>query len=206
MKLYLSSAGIPEPSNLLALIDTSSPHVSIIPNARDVYPEEVQQEENKRAVEHFAELGIKPHLIDLRQDTGDVLRDKLASHPLVWVMGGNTFYLNEQVHKSGMAGFLRQLLEDGLVYGGESAGAVLACPTLHGVELMDDPEKASEQMWDGLGLVDFGIVPHWGMEKYSEILEKCKAEMEKYVEVQTLSNDEAMVIHNSEITIVGKQL
>lgn len=204
MKLYLSSAGIPDSKNLLALINTSSPSVSIIPNARDIYPAEVQQEENNRVVEHFAELGIKSHFIDLRQDTGDELKDKLASHSLVWVMGGNTFYLNEQVHKSGMAGFIRQLLEDGLVYGGESAGAVLACPTLRGVELMDDPEKASKPMWDGLGLVDFGIIPHWGMEKYSKVLEKCKTEMEKHVKVQTLNNDQAIVIHNSQITLVGK--
>ena len=50
--------------------------------------------------------------------------------------------------------------------GGFSAGAVVATPTLRGIELMDDPTQIVEGypetvVWEGLGLVDFSIVPHF---------------------------------------------
>jgi dipeptidase E len=53
-----------------------------------------------------------------------------------------------------------------LVYGGFSAGAVVAGPTLRGIELVDDSQEIPEGydpevVWEGLGLVDFSIAPHY---------------------------------------------
>ena len=76
-------------------------------------------------------------------------------------MGGNTFYLNHKIHKTGFDELIKAALANGLVYGGTSAGAVVAEPTLHGVEFIDNPKDAPQVIWEGLGLVDFGIVPHW---------------------------------------------
>ena len=61
---------------------------------------------------------------------------------------------------------LDMLDRDAIVYGGFSAGAVVAGPSLAGYELMDDPEEVPAGyeravVWDGLGLVDFAIVPHF---------------------------------------------
>src|SRR5690606_29223683 len=55
---------------------------------------------------------------------------------------------------------------DQIVYGGFSAGAVVAAPTLRGIDLMDDPAEVpagyeSQATWDGLGLIDYSIVPHF---------------------------------------------
>ena len=53
-----------------------------------------------------------------------------------------------------------------IVYGGFSAGACVVTPTLHGVELCDDPSVVpegydSEVIWEGLGLVPYSIAPHY---------------------------------------------
>jgi dipeptidase E len=59
------------------------------------------------------------------------------------------------------------LIQDGaLVYGGFSAGAVVATPTLKGIELVDDPHEIPdgyepEVIWEGLGLYDAAIAPHY---------------------------------------------
>jgi dipeptidase E len=60
----------------------------------------------------------------------------------------------------------RMLDNDEIVYGGFSAGAVVAAPTLAGLQLMDDaddvpPGYEPEPAWDGLGLIDHSIVPHY---------------------------------------------
>lgn len=206
MKLYLSSIGIPNSKELFALLpENTALSVAIIPNAWDVYPKERWQSEVDDLQKTFTKLGITPKVIDVEAVQGDRLKAELAEHSLVWVMGGNSFYLNYLVNQAKMANFLPSLLERGLVYGGESAGAVLACPTLHGVELLDDPKEAPEVKWDGLGLIDFGIVPHWGMEKYADALQKCKVEMEKYVKARTITNDQVLIIEDGNPKLVEKE-
>jgi peptidase E len=51
------------------------------------------------------------------------------------------------------------------VYGDDSAGACLAGPSLHDIELADNPEDAPEAIFTGLALVKFAIVPRWGNKK-----------------------------------------
>ncbi|MFA1677438.1 Type 1 glutamine amidotransferase-like domain-containing protein [Rhizobium mongolense] len=71
------------------------------------------------------------------------------------------------LHQSGFPDVISNLLvRDDIAYGGFSAGAIVATPTLRGIELMDDPSQLaegyeSEVCWAGMGLVDFSIVPHY---------------------------------------------
>ena len=70
---------------------------------------------------------------------------------------------------------------------------------------MDDPKEAPETIWDALSLVDFGIVPHWGMEKYADLLSQCKEQMEKYVQVKTLTNEQVLVVNHEKVRLVEKE-
>lgn len=71
------------------------------------------------------------------------------------------------MQQSGLDDLLREPVRDGaMIYGRWSAGAVVAGSSLRGLELMDDAEIVVEghrgpPVWDGLGLVDFTIVPHF---------------------------------------------
>ena len=83
-----------------------------------------------------------------------------------------------------------------------SAGAIITGPTLHGAENADNPNDAPQVLWDAMRLVKFGIVPHWGMEKYKTVLEKIKIAQEPYVsEVFTLTNDQALTSVNGVIEV-----
>lgn len=208
MKLYLSSIGTPNTEAFLSLFpQNTSLSVAIIPTAWEAYSKERSEPEIEKVQTTFTELGFAPTLIDLKTKTGDELKAELKKYSAAWVTGGNSFYLNYYVRKSGLHNFIEQLLNDGLVYGGESAGAVLAGPTLHGVELLDDPKEAPGTVWEGLSLVDFGIVPHWGMDKYAKLLQQCKVEMEKHVsDIRTLTNEQALVISGEAISLIEASL
>lgn len=205
MKLYLSSVGIPNSKELLSLLPESNPKVAIVANAWDVYSAERRNAEIESLLNVMQQLAITPTMIDLKTVTGEALKDSLLQNSLVWFMGGNSFYLNYLVHKSGLNNFITELVNSGLVYGGESAGVALAGTTLHGVELLDDPQQAPETIWEGLNLVDFGVVPHWGMEKYAESLQQCKREMNKYTaHVKIIANGQAIIVVNEKVRIVEK--
>lgn len=132
--------------------------------ARDIYRAEICD-----PLAEFRALGLDPHPVDLRAHFGDPasLRRRLAGYDLVWVMGGNSFVLRRAMKQSGFDTIIRDMLAtDTIAYGGHAAGAVVAGPTLRGLELMDDPFEVPEGydeplLWSGLGLTPFAIVPHY---------------------------------------------
>ena len=172
MRLYLSSERLGERAGaLLAML--SGTRVAVIangydgasPGAREIYRTEVYD-----PIHEFKSLGLRPEPLDLRAHFGDPksLRDRLFGYDLVWVMGGNSFVLRRAMHSSGFDRIVRARLEaDSITYGGYAAGAVVAGPSLRGMELMDDPDELPEGydenpvIWDGLGLTPFVIVPHY---------------------------------------------
>jgi dipeptidase E len=132
--------------------------------ARSIYRTEVYD-----PLAEFTSLCLVPSELDLRAHFGDPqsLRERLNGFDLVWVMGGNSFVLRRAMRQSGFDTIIRQLLEaDAITYGGYAAGAVVAGPSLRGLELMDDPWELPEGydeplIWHGLGLTPFTIVPHY---------------------------------------------
>jgi dipeptidase E len=171
MRLYLSSERLGERAGALLGMLAGS-HVAIIANgydgasamAREIYRAEVYD-----PAAEFRSLGLEPAEIDLRAHFGDPqsLRERLAGYHLVWVMGGNSFVLRRAMKQSGFDTIIRDLLDtDAIAYGGYAAGAVVAGPSLRGLELMDDPFELPDGydealVWSGLGLTPFVVVPHY---------------------------------------------
>jgi dipeptidase E len=171
MRLYLSSYRLGNAAErLLPLMRGTK--ACIIANALDHIADEARARYCATVydpVAEFADLGIQAEYLDLRSyfNAKALLADTLKRYHLVWVLGGNAFLLMRAMVASAFDRAIRTLLaNDAIVYGGFSAGAVVAAPTLRGIELMDEPDRISkgyspEPIWEGLGLVDFSIVPHF---------------------------------------------
>lgn len=203
MKLFLSSM---HPSNreaLVSLCDEANPRTAVIvPTGWNTYPADRKETELDHIRTSLKQAGFTTSTLDLTTASKESVHDVLKDKSLVWVMAGNTFYLNFYIHKSGFAEVIKGLVDIGLVYGGESAGAVVEGSTLHGVEKVDDPKEAPEIIWEGLGLVEHGVLPHADWEKYREPMAAAKIEMEKFSKVLTINNDQAIVITNGQEELV----
>ncbi len=156
MKLYLSSYRVPHPEKLFALIGKAPNRATgaIITNAKDRKTPE-QREEKLSLLETFlSSIGLtKTVRINLYTD-----QFELADYDYIYVVGGNTFDLRRAMLETQFDEKLRRYLDDGGVYVGESAGAVVVGPSLRGFEIMDEaPTKPS---WEGLGIIDTILVPH----------------------------------------------
>ncbi len=191
MKLYLSSVGIPDHAAYLGLFGKNQPRrVAIIPTAWNVAPAAKSAPFMQSILNAFAALNFTTTTVDLTnfESKPAELKAALSDVTAIWVMGGNTFYLNYWMRKSGFDTLLPDLLAKGVVYGGESAGAVVAGKTLHGIEVLDNPAEAPEAIWPGLNLVDYGIIPHWGEKKYAGRLEQAYEEMRLFTPVKLLQD------------------
>ena len=172
MDLYLSSYGLGnEPARLSGLVGGRR-HAAVIANALD-FSDDVERRavSVQREIDTLRAIDVPAEELDLRQFFGRPaeLEGVLRGVALVRVIGGNTFVLRRALRQSGLDSVLldyRSTLASGLVYGGYSAGSVVVTPTLRGIDLMDDPHLVPdgyqpEVIWDGLGLINYSIVPHY---------------------------------------------
>ena len=172
MRLYLSSFRLGNHATRLLELVKPTARVAAIMNALDPLPVTVRQQLVTRLEGDFATIGLNIEELDLRNYFGSTSRlaDDLAEFDLVWASGGNAFTLLMAMTQSGCGDVLKGLLhDDAIAYGGYSAGAIVAGPTLRGIDLVDsaDPVAAApagyvpDIQWAGLGLVEYSVVPHF---------------------------------------------
>jgi dipeptidase E len=200
MKLFLSSLAISDSQSVeLAKLVGKDPKdikLALIENAADTYAE------GKRAWVNENRAAIQSHnfdveIIDLRKYKGKSpeLKDRLVAKDVVWLGGGNTYYLRWLLKDTGVDKLLAGLVQQGIVYGGGSAGVIVAGPTLKHFETADDPKDAPEALYNGLGFTDFVVVPHMNNPKFAAVIQdindKLKADGYKTV---PLGDTQALVI------------
>jgi len=149
--------------------------VVFIPTAADTYKEKPWLEADRAKL---VELGFQVEDFDLKNKTENEneVRETLSKVDIIFVAGGNTFYLLEKARKSGFDKVSRELAQiervdlrgpSEKVYIGSSAGSIIAGPNIEPVKDFDDPTIADLDSYEGIGLVDFVVLPHWGREKYA---------------------------------------
>jgi dipeptidase E len=168
MKLYLSSFGLGnDPQQLVALVDEGKKAVVIL-NALD-HKEEARARFLASQTQALTELGFTVEELDLRHyfDRKEELQKVLSTKDVVWINGGNTFILRRAMRQSGFDAVITDLVKkEAIVYGGFSAAVCILAPTLHGLEITDDPNVVPEGydkeiIWDGLGIIDYSVAVHY---------------------------------------------
>ncbi len=203
MRLFLSSEDFGRHPEALVELAGENTKVAFVNNAKDAWPDEDRLEKTEEKKQGFHQLGFEVHELDLRGFFGQpgLLEDELKTFGMVWASGGNTFILRRAMKASGLDKILqKRLADDSLVYGGSSAGSIVATPSLHGTELGDNPREIPKHyskpiVWQGLGLVPFYIVPHFGSGWFGKEAGDMVAYLEKRkLPYKTLEDGQVIVI------------
>ncbi len=89
---------------------------------------------------------------------------------VIYVCGGNTFFLSEKLRETGMDKKIIDLVQQGKVYVGVSAGSVIAGPDISIAGPFDENDIGLKNM-AGLKLTDKVVTPHY-TEKEKDIIEE----------------------------------
>ncbi|MCA1806678.1 MAG: peptidase E [Actinobacteria bacterium] len=205
MKLYLSSYRIPDVNALVTLVGVPIDQikVAVIPNAKDYYAERAQNYKLQEILSYQQAKGfVHSEVVDLRGFTDETeLKKRLSQFHVVWAVGGNTFCLRQEIKRSGFDNIIHSLLEDGIVYAGDSAGAIVAGTSLRGIESADIPEFAEKVIYDGMALVPKVIIPHADNQYFQESNQNTKS-MFPANKTTELTDAQALVIHGKDSNIV----
>ena len=140
-------------------------------------------------------LGLKVDVLDVSSASYESIVSALTKNDIIFVGGGNTFYLLQELRRSGADKIVAQEVNKGKLYIGESAGAVIACPDIGYCSGMDSPEKAPDLTdYTGLGLVDFYIVPHIGNEEMGEAAKKAVEEYNSRLDLKIITDRQVIQV------------
>lgn len=106
------------------------------------------------------------------------IAEAINEHAVVFVQGGNNFYLLQQMQTCNFGKIIKAALTTGKIYLGESAGAIVCADNIKAQQYMSSDALSAVpdlQDFSGLGLINFLVKPHWNRaghkrEKFAKFL------------------------------------
>ena len=158
------------------------------------------------AQQTFRDLGFEIEILDIASCDRETAQAKIFQSKIIYVSGGNTFYLLQELNKKQLLPLIKEQIRDGLVYIGESAGAIITAKDIDYNKLMDDKTVATE-LFDtaGLGEVNFYILPHYGEEPFTDSSQKTFEMYKNQLDLMRINNSQAVIVNDKEIKVVSEQ-
>jgi dipeptidase E len=177
--------------------------VSFIPTAS--IPESVTfyVEAGKKALE---KLGLIVDEVELTTLSHEVIASKLKQNDYIYISGGNTFFLLQELRRTGADSLIVEHIASGKLYIGESAGAIIVSQNIAYVKGMDDYEKLSSSDYTALNMVDFYPLPHHTNFPFKKIVEKIIMDYQADLKLCPISNTQAILVKGNEVVIADKKL
>ena len=180
--------------------NTESKKILFIPTATNV-------DEYKKYIhltqKTFEDFDYEVENFDVSIFSEEIAKEKLTKAKIVFISGGNTFYLLQELKRKNLITYLKERIENGLLYIGESAGSVIAAPDIEYASIVDDKTFATElDNYAGLNLVDFYIVPHFEEEPFVESSRKTVELYKDKLDLKLINNKEAILVENNNFTIL----
>lgn len=202
MKLYLTSIAAKVLDKIVPLLDKSPNklNVAFIPTAGDTYKNTpwIDYDRNK-----LKELGFNIKDIDLKGKDKQSLKKELLDMDIIFVAGGSASYLLEQAQISNFLEIVKDMVSQGVVYIGSSAGSLLASTNIEIDKVFDDGEFGKElSSYEALGFIDFVILPHADNPKYEPYFKKIFDQFGDKYDLRKLNNNQIMIVDNNGTQII----
>ncbi|AIW89700.1 peptidase S51 [Treponema sp. OMZ 838] len=142
----------------------------------------------------FKKLGAELTEIEISTANASDITQVFDAADIIYFTGGNAFFLIDQLRKTGTDTLLKQQLEKGKLFIGESAGAIVCAPELSYIEKMDPiPENYSQSDYAGLGLINFYVLPHYLTAPFKKVTADIMQSFSK-IELCAINNAQALSV------------
>ena len=149
------------------------------------------------------ELGFNVEEIDIEGKSEKEVMTLLEAKDIIYMEGGNTFYLLKAMRDCNFEKIIRKLMKSGKVYIGASAGSIVAGRTIQTAEWLGDKNIVRLKKMKGLGLIPFDIFVHY-QPQYAEIIkQKIKNPKKRAKKLKILTDGQALLVQGKEIDLIG---
>lgn len=184
-------------------VPLSGKTVAFIPTA-SIHEEYTQYVDDGKAA--LDSLGFVVKELEITQCDTKEIAQVLNDCEYIYMSGGNTFFLMQELRRTGTDKLIIEQIEKGKLYIGESAGAMIASPNIEYAKKMDNPLSLTPDFNDfrGLGVVGFYTVPHFNSFPFEEETQQILHEY-SHLPLKPISNQQAIVVAGDSISIHGKK-
>lgn len=188
LKYGYDLTGIPKADMRIGYVTTA------VKGTRDqAFFEDVEQQ--------IVEAGYDFEKFDIEGKSTEEMRTFFAGKNVIHIEGGNTFYLLKAIRETDFAEVLDELLREGKVYIGTSAGSYIMCPSIE-VADWDETGKSRFGVTDftALNYVSFVLKVHYKDESEESVREKMK---NAHFPLRILRDRQGILVDNGVETFVG---
>lgn len=137
-------------------------------------------------------------LVELESTSTNQIIKLLENSDIIWMAGGYSGYLLYWLRRLELDKHLPNILDQGVIYIGSSAGSMVCSKTHYSSELFLDEPGTS--IMPGLGLIDFEIYPHYQEDQYEEIEKKWTTG-----DLCLLKDGEVVTVVGDKVEILGEE-
>ena len=149
------------------------------------------------------ENGYSIEEIDIKDKSKEELLNFFKDKNIIHIEGGNTFYLLKAIRETGFNKILKELLSEGKIYIGTSAGAYVMCPSIEVSDWDDETvDRFGLSEFTALNYVPFVLKVHYKDEAEELVREKMKTL--KYP-LRILRNGQGMFCEDSICRFIGDE-
>jgi dipeptidase E len=198
MSLILTSNGLSSQAifnKYQDLFDKGLRKVAIVVTADPEYREKDLYAINTKGT--FENIGYLVDFFDIEFTSPEYLKE----YDIIYFIGGNPFYLLDQIRKTNTGRVLQEIYSNGNVISGSSAGSIVLCSTICLINEFDPQMNTDTNLIDfeGVHLTCLNICPHYSrlINKYENFEERiCKVERKNNIKITRLNDGEAILIEN----------
>lgn len=204
-KLFLASSFADVEDLFLKFIDgnCSGKSVTFIPTASLTEEVNFYVAAGKDALE---KQGLIVDELEVSTATNEVIERKLKNNDYIYVTGGNTFFLLQELKRTGADRIIVEQVNSGKLYIGESAGAIVLSHDIEYVKDMDDATAAKNPgSFLSLGVVEFYPVPHYTNFPFKESVESIISSYGDELDLCPISNRQAIIVNGDELEVWGSE-
>ncbi|MDR1113835.1 MAG: Type 1 glutamine amidotransferase-like domain-containing protein [Candidatus Margulisbacteria bacterium] len=152
----------------------------------------------------LAQLGLLIDELEISTASRQEIAGKIACADYVFVGAGNTFFLLQELKRTGADKLIRQHINKGKPYIGSSAGAMIVSKNIEYVKYMDSSAAAKDLHDDfaALAIVDFCVVPHFTNFPFQKAAKKIVDLYSAKLDLRPISNNQAVIVLGSEVKTV----
>ena len=158
----------------------------------------------KYSMELLSKMGLIVDELEISTATHLDIGNKLENNDYIYVTGGNTFFLLQEMNRSGAGNLIKAQINAGKLFIGESAGAILLAPDIEYSKDTDNPLVAPQlKTFEALNIIDFYPVPHYKNDPLKEAVEIVISKYGTELPLVPFSNSQAILVIGKERQIVS---
>jgi dipeptidase E len=149
----------------------------------------------------LGKLGLIVEELEFSKASQDEIIGKINNADYVFVEGGNTFFLLQEMKRTGVDKLILEHINKGKIYIGASAGSMIVTKNIEYVKYMDDPKIAKDLNNDfsALSVIDFYIVPHCTNFPFKKAAEKIITEYSEKFDLRPINNNQVIIVNGNNV-------